>query len=67
MKKLFQLSLILLIIIGFIACESDAMKQTESGLQYKFWKNGDGQKVEVGSYVKAKLSLMVEDSVVWTT
>jgi hypothetical protein len=67
MKKLFQLSFIFLIIIGFIACESDAMKQTESGLQYKFWKNGDGQKVEVGSYVKAKLSLMVEDSVVWTT
>lgn len=67
MKNLFSLAIAVLAVIAISACESGGMKQTESGLQYKFLKKGDGQKVEVGSYIRAKLSLMVEDSVVWTT
>ena len=67
MRKFFALVLTACFAFAAISCNSDAMQQTESGLQYKFWTKGDGQKVEVGSYVKTKLSLMVEDSVVWTS
>lgn len=41
--------------------------QTESGIKYTYITHGDGQKVEEGSFVKAMLSLTVEDSVIWTT
>ena len=67
MRNFFALALTACFALVAVSCDSDAMQQTESGLQYKFWKKGNGQKVEVGSYVKTKLSLMVEDSVVWTS
>ncbi len=41
--------------------------QTESGLQYVFLKRGEGKKAEKGSRLETKLSLMVEDSVVWNS
>lgn len=40
---------------------------TASGLQYYYLKKGDGRKVEKGSKLDTKLSLMVDDSVVWTS
>lgn len=67
MRIFFALALTACFAFVAISCDSNKMQQTESGLQYKYWKQGDGQKVEEGSYVKAKLSLMVEDSVVWTS
>ncbi|MEM8568088.1 MAG: FKBP-type peptidyl-prolyl cis-trans isomerase [Bacteroidota bacterium] len=41
--------------------------QTHSGLRYVYLKRGEGRKVEVGSKLDTKLSLMVEDSVIWNT
>lgn len=41
--------------------------QTESGLKYFYIHKGNGRKVETGSEVGACLSLMVKDSVVWTS
>ncbi|MEM9856351.1 MAG: FKBP-type peptidyl-prolyl cis-trans isomerase [Bacteroidota bacterium] len=41
--------------------------QTASGLRYVYLKHGKGRKVEVGSKLETKLSLMVEDSVIWNT
>jgi hypothetical protein len=41
--------------------------QTKSGLEYYYIKKGEGRKVETGSEVSTYLSLMVEDSVVWTS
>jgi len=67
MKNYLSSLAIALITITLISCDSDGFKQTESGLQYKYNKKGDGQKVEKGSFVKTKLSLMIEDSVVWTS
>lgn len=46
--------------------EIDTIK-TESGVQYYYKKKGDGQKIDTLSEVKAYLSLMVNDSVVWNT
>jgi len=67
MKKIFSLALAAAFALAISACDNNGMIQTESGLQYKYNAKGNGQKVEEGSLVKAKLSLMVEDSVVWTT
>jgi len=41
--------------------------QTESGLRYVFLKRGSGKKAEKGSRLETKLSLMVDDSVVWNS
>ncbi|MEQ9006440.1 MAG: FKBP-type peptidyl-prolyl cis-trans isomerase, partial [Ekhidna sp.] len=41
--------------------------QTASGLQYYYLKKGDGREVEKGAKLDTKLSLMVDDSVVWTS
>ncbi|NQZ76375.1 MAG: FKBP-type peptidyl-prolyl cis-trans isomerase [Ekhidna sp.] len=41
--------------------------QTNSGLQYFFLTKGNGRKVERGSKLDTKLSLIVDDSVVWTS
>lgn len=41
--------------------------QTSSGLQYFYVKQGDGRKVESGSKVATYLSLMIKDSVIWTS
>ncbi|MDN3205336.1 FKBP-type peptidyl-prolyl cis-trans isomerase [Algoriphagus sediminis] len=41
--------------------------QTETGLRYVFLKRGEGKKAEKGSMLDTKLSLMVEDSVVWNS
>lgn len=41
--------------------------QTASGLQYYYLTKGTGRKVEAGASVSTKLSLLVEDSVVWTS
>lgn len=68
----------LLILIGLAACQnpsgnnansssSNDTIQTASGLRYYYIKKGDGRKVENGSKLKTKLSLMVDDSVVWTS
>lgn len=40
---------------------------TASGLQYYYLKRGDGPMVQKGASVDTKLSLMVNDSVVWTS
>ncbi len=40
---------------------------TESGLQYYYLKKGDGPMIEKGSTVETKLSLLVEDRLVWTS
>jgi len=41
--------------------------QTPSGLQYFYVKQGEGRQVETGCEVGTYLSLMVKDSVVWTS
>lgn len=41
--------------------------QTSSGLRYYFLKKGEGRKVERGAKLDTKLSLIVDDSVVWTS
>ncbi len=40
---------------------------TESGLQYYYLKKGDGRMIEKGSIVETKLSLLVEDELIWTS
>ncbi len=40
---------------------------TESGLQYYYLKKGDGPFVQKGSIVDTKLSLLVEDELIWTS
>lgn len=67
MKKLFTAALAVIILFSISACGPEGPIQTESGLQYTYNKKGDGRMVEKGSLVKTKLSLMVEDSVVWTS
>lgn len=67
MKKILMTAFLAAMTLGIISCDSNQMTQTESGLQYRYITKGNGQKVEKGSFVEAKLSLMVEDSVVWTT
>lgn len=67
MKKILLTAVFAAMTLGIISCDSDKMMQTESGLQYKYNKKGEGRKVEKGSFVKTKLSLMIEDSVVWTS
>ena len=41
--------------------------QTNSGLQYFYVKQGNGRKVERGSVVGTYLSLMLKDSIIWTS
>lgn len=71
MNKLIPFALILI-----IACSKPTEKEpelnndtirTESGLRYVYLKRGEGRKVEKGSMLETKLSLMVDDSVVWNT
>lgn len=67
MKNYVALAISTLISLTFLGCNNSDMTQTDSGLSYKYNKRGEGRQVERGSFVKAKLSLMVEDSVIWTT
>jgi hypothetical protein len=72
MKKLIPFTLILLIMACSKPAETDSELnndtiQTASGLRYVYLKRGEGRKVEKGSMLGTKLSLMVEDSVVWNT
>lgn len=41
--------------------------QTASGLQYVYLKKGSGRRVSNGSFVNTKLSLQIDDSVIWTS
>ncbi|MBO6794610.1 MAG: FKBP-type peptidyl-prolyl cis-trans isomerase [Balneolaceae bacterium] len=72
-----KLSLLLFLAL-IIGCTSNKTKSeqglgpehtvtTESGLQYYYLKKGDGREIEVGSEVSTKLSLMVDDNLVWTS
>ena len=75
--KIMRLLLVFLVVFAMgtscVSNSSDYAKshkdtlQTESGIRYIYLTRGDGQKVEEGSFVKAMLSLTVEDSVIWTT
>lgn len=69
--------LVALMIISAFACNSTSPEtsdsvlgdtiQTDSGLQYYYLKRGEGRKVEPGAEVGTYLSLMVNDSVIWTS
>lgn len=67
MNNILKAFVALTILISITACGPEGPIQTESGLQYSYNKKGNGRMVEKGSYVQTKLSLMVEDSVVWTS
>ncbi len=64
--------LIFALIIGCTPNNNDGLGPehtitTESGLQYYYLKKGDGPMVEKGSIVDTKLSLLVEDELIWTS
>lgn len=64
--------LIFTFIIGCTSNNNDGLGPehtitTESGLQYYYLNKGDGPMIEKGSIVDTKLSLLVEDELVWTS
>ncbi len=79
MKTILKIPALLSILLAIciMACSSPTVSsseitlgdtiQTESGLRYVFLKRGNGKKAEKGSKLDTKLSLMVEDSVVWNS
>jgi FKBP-type peptidyl-prolyl cis-trans isomerase FkpA len=65
MKKIVGRVSAIMLAFVIASCDASGPKQTASGITYEFLTKGNGQTVEKGSYVKAKLSLMLGDSVIW--
>ena len=51
----------LMALIFFAACDSDKMQVSESGLQYKFVKKGEGPKADSGLVLMLNVNYMTED------
>lgn len=65
MNYLKQLAVIMLAVIFMTACNQDSYQTTDTGLQYKFYNNDEGETPQLGDFLMMEMVYGLEDTVLW--